>query len=53
MEPQEIAEKVLNLIRSGNQADILLFFTEIYDNERDVLTALLNVQNQLRKLGGN
>ncbi len=53
MEQLEIAEKVLNLIKSGNQADVLLFFTEIYDNERDVLTALLNVQNQFRKLGGD
>ena len=53
MEPKEMAEKVLNLVKSGNQADILLLFIENYDNERDVLTALLDVQNQLRKLGGD
>ncbi len=53
MEPKEIAEKVLSLIKSGNQADILLLFTEVYDNEREVLKGLVTVQNELRKLGGD
>ena len=30
MEPKEIAEKVLSLIKSGNQADVLLLLTEVY-----------------------
>ncbi len=53
MEPKEIAEKVLSLIKSGNQADVLLLLTEVYHDERDVLKGLVNVQNQLRKLGGD
>ena len=53
MEPKEIAEKVLSLIKSGNHADVLLLLTEVYHDERDVLKGLVNVQNQLRKLGGD
>lgn len=53
MELQEVSEKVLDLIKSGKKDDILLFFTEIYESEREVLKGFLNVQNHLRKIGGD
>jgi hypothetical protein len=52
VEPKEIAEKVINLIKRGYKDDILLLFTEIYSDEKEVLKGLIDVQIQIKELGG-
>ena len=52
MEPKEMAKKAIEMVKNNKTDDIVPFIISKFDEEEDGLKALVNVQIQMKELGG-
>jgi hypothetical protein len=52
MEPKEMAEKAIEMVKNEETDKIISFITNKFDDEKEGLKALISVQVQMKEIGG-
>jgi len=52
MDPKEISEKFLEMYKNNKTEEIIPFITNLFEDDKEVLKAIINVQIQIKELGG-
>ncbi|MHA1953286.1 MAG: hypothetical protein ACW96U_05015, partial [Candidatus Heimdallarchaeaceae archaeon] len=52
MEPKEMAEKAIEMVKNKKIDEIVPFIVSKFDDEKEGLKALISVQIQMKEIGG-